>query len=298
VNNTGFKLMDRIKADAEPVFSVEKPDRLWSIILAGGNGDRISSLTHRWMGRPIAKQYCAFVGNQSMLQHTLLRADNLGQREKQLTVIAKAHRHEAQPQLNDRRPEGVIVQPANRGTFPGIFLPLTHVNARDSNATVVIYPSDHFIYPRKNFVRVMARAIRAAEELPTMLMLVGAPADCLQPEYGWICPGGEVWRSEEYAVRTVKQFLEKPSRANAAGRTCASSPLLQIPAQSTASCAIWEAGARKRRIPSNQGRRPASLQPLRNNSEATPDAGLVQPDACSLEVCLNAGRISAGRRGI
>ena len=37
-------------------------DQLWSIILAGGEGTRVSSLIHRWLGRPKPKQYCAFVG--------------------------------------------------------------------------------------------------------------------------------------------------------------------------------------------------------------------------------------------
>jgi mannose-1-phosphate guanylyltransferase len=78
--------------------------QLWSIILAGGNGDRISEFTRRWKGRSIPKQYCAFIGTQSMLQHTLLRADKLGQPTNQLTLIARAHQREAQPQLTDRWP--------------------------------------------------------------------------------------------------------------------------------------------------------------------------------------------------
>jgi mannose-1-phosphate guanylyltransferase len=185
---------------------------LWSIILAGGNGDRISDLTRQWLGRPIPKQYCAFVGNRSMLQHTLLRADRLGIRDHQRTLIARAHQNDAQPQLADRWEKGVIVQPSNRDTLPGIFLPLTHVYARDPNATVVIYPSDHFIYPQKNFVSMMERAVQAAEELPHMMVLIGAQADSPELDYGWIWPGQEVWRSGNDCVRRVQDFLEKPLR--------------------------------------------------------------------------------------
>jgi len=35
---------------------------------------------------------------------------------------------------------------ANRDTGAGIFFPLTHIRADDSQATVVIYPSDHFVH--------------------------------------------------------------------------------------------------------------------------------------------------------
>jgi mannose-1-phosphate guanylyltransferase len=185
---------------------------LWSIILAGGNGDRISDLTRQWLGRPIPKQYCAFVGNRSMLQHTLLRADKLGIPNHQRTLIARAHQNDAQPQLADRWEKGVILQPSNRDTLPGIFLPLTHVYAHDSNATVVIYPSDHFIYPQNNFIRMMEHAVQAAEESPHMLVLIGAPADSPELDYGWIWPGQEVWRSGNYCVRRVQDFSEKPSR--------------------------------------------------------------------------------------
>ena len=201
-------------ADFEPADRISK--HLWSIILAGGNGDRISSLTLQWMGRSVPKQYCAFVGKKSMLQHTLMRADALGEHGHQRTLIARNHQNEALPQLADRWDQSVILQPSNRNTLPGIFLPLTHIYARDSNATVVIYPSDHFIYPRNNFIRLMEQAVKAAEELPGMLILIGAKPDSLELDYGWIYPAEEIWQSGDYSVRIVKQFLEKPSRALAA----------------------------------------------------------------------------------
>ena len=52
-------------------------NQLWSIILAGGEGSRVSTFVHRWLGRPTPKQYCAFVGTRSMFQHTLDRASRL-----------------------------------------------------------------------------------------------------------------------------------------------------------------------------------------------------------------------------
>jgi mannose-1-phosphate guanylyltransferase len=189
---------------------------LWSIILAGGNGDRMSDLIYRWMGRSIPKQYCAFTGSRSMLQHTLLRADRLGERSRQRTLIARAHENEARLQLADRSSKSIIIQPANRDTLPGIFLPLTDIYARDPQATVIIYPSDHFIYPLGNFTHMMERAVSAAEELPNLLVMIGARAESLELDYGWICPGEEVWRSGDFAVRTVEQFLEKPLLEHAA----------------------------------------------------------------------------------
>jgi mannose-1-phosphate guanylyltransferase len=202
---------------AESRHASGKSGQLWSIVLAGGNGERISAFTQRWRGQPIPKQYCAFVGTRSMLQHTLARADSLGQREHQLAVISKSHPCEAWSQLADRPPGTIIVQPENRDTLPGIFLPLTLVHAHDPKATVVIYPSDHFIYPEINFKELIASAVQAAEDLPDKLVLVGVPADRLELEYGWISPGLELWRAGAHSLRSVQGFIEKPSQAEAIG---------------------------------------------------------------------------------
>ncbi len=190
--------------------------RMWSIVLAGGNGDRVRELIHQWLGRPVPKQYCAFTGSQSMLQHTLRRADALSFRERQIILIAEEHRREARLQLAEHRGKRIIAQPANRDTLPGIMLPLTHVRAREPEATIAIFPSDHFIFPANNFRIAMERAAQAVEVLPDMLILVGAPAKSPEPEYGWIYPGERLWESGLHVVRAVNGFLEKPARSVAA----------------------------------------------------------------------------------
>ena len=56
---------------------VAEDPRLWSVILAGGEGQRMRALIQRWLGSHKPKQYCTFVGNRSMFQHTLDRTDML-----------------------------------------------------------------------------------------------------------------------------------------------------------------------------------------------------------------------------
>ena len=47
---------------------------VWSIVLAGGDGERTKEFIRRWLGYEKPKQYCTFVGSRSMFQHTLDRA--------------------------------------------------------------------------------------------------------------------------------------------------------------------------------------------------------------------------------
>lgn len=190
-------------------------DQLWSIILAGGEGSRLSSFVHRWLGRPKPKQYCAFVGTRSMFQHTLDRAARLTPPDRIVTVVAHRHRQEALAQWGDRRGGTILFQPANRDTAAGLFLPLTYIRARAPQATVVLYPSDHFVYPENRFLDAVERAVQIAELPADRIALLGVAPDRLELDYGWIQSGHPLENQNGETVRTVRSFLEKPTAAQA-----------------------------------------------------------------------------------
>jgi mannose-1-phosphate guanylyltransferase len=194
--------------------------QLWSIILAGGEGTRVSTLVHRWLGRPKPKQYCAFVGTRSMFQHTLDRASRLTPPDRMVTVVAHSHRHEALAQLDGRGGNTILFQPANRDTAAGVFLPLTYIRARAPQATVVLYPSDHFVYPENRFLETVRGAVRIAESHPDRVVMLGVAPDRLELDYGWIQPGQSLADPPDEPVQAVRSFLEKPdaSQADAALR--------------------------------------------------------------------------------
>jgi mannose-1-phosphate guanylyltransferase len=146
-----------------------------------------------------------------MLQHTLDRAVSLGERNHLFTVIDRSHQCDAVYQLADRARDTMIMQPVNRDTLPGIYLPLTYVYARNEKSTVAIYPSDHFVYPEAEFLVWMTRAVEGVDVLANRLVLIGVDANGPEPDYGWIAPGPELWRSGKYSICDIKGFLEKPS---------------------------------------------------------------------------------------
>lgn len=183
---------------------------LWSVILAGGEGMRVRPMIEQWKGRHIPKQYCAFVGNQSMLTHTLKRADMLSPGHQKVTVLSRNHRYDAWPSFEGLQTGTIVLQPANRDTAAGIFLPLTYVRAHDPQATVVIYPSDHFIYPNHPFLETVRKAALISEKLPEKLLLLGARPESPEPEYGWIQPGPKISGHESFPIWSVQEFIEKP----------------------------------------------------------------------------------------
>ena len=84
------------------------------------------------------------------------------------------------------------------------------------DATVVILPSDHFVYPEWRFVTQVQVAIQAAERLDDRILLLGAAPTDIEDEYGWIVPSDDLGRHPAHRVFAVESFVEKPAPAEAA----------------------------------------------------------------------------------
>ncbi|MGE0470427.1 MAG: sugar phosphate nucleotidyltransferase [Nitrospira sp.] len=193
---------------------------VWSIVLAGGEGERVKPFILRWLGRHRPKQYCAFVGSRSMFEHTVDRAAQIASLQQTVVVAARHHRPELSKQLLERPIRKLIHQPINRDTAAGIFLPLSYIRAHDPHGVVVIQPSDHFIYPERRFLETVQQSVTSAEAMPDRLLLLGIQPDRLETEYGWIQRGAQLNESSTNSVHAVSSFLEKPgiSQADAALR--------------------------------------------------------------------------------
>ncbi|HEY2990961.1 MAG TPA: sugar phosphate nucleotidyltransferase [Candidatus Binatia bacterium] len=187
------------------------------IVLAGGKGRRLRPFIHRLKGGTLPKQYVNFIGRRSMLEHTLARAERVISRELLFTVITGHHLNyrEAQQQLARRFPGTVIVQPTSRDTGPGMLLPLMHLCKRHPDATVAIFPSDHFILEEDVFMAHVGMAFYLVESHPSRLVLLGIEPDSAESEYGYILPDGEAPELAPSGAREVGVFVEKPDPATA-----------------------------------------------------------------------------------
>jgi mannose-1-phosphate guanylyltransferase len=193
--------------------ALQEGGHLWSIVLSGGAGSRLRPFIQRWLGHHRPKQYCTFVGTRSLLQHTVDRARRLMPPEHIVVVIDRTHCREASTQLRDRGVR-LVVQPCNRDTAAGILLPLTYIRTVAPQATIAIFPSDHFVHPEDRFIHAVGDAVEEASRLPDRLILMGAEPDSPEPDYGWIQPGEDVAGTGNQ-VRSVHSFIEKPEYSKA-----------------------------------------------------------------------------------
>jgi len=173
----------------------------WIVVLAGGEGTRLQSLTRALYGSDLPKQFAVLVGDRSLLQLTIERAEQLTIRERILVVVS-AHREAlARAQLAPYRGVELVVQPRALDTGPGMLLPLARILARDPHANVAFLPSDHYLAD----TRPLLDALRAPAA--DRVTLIGVAPTAPEVEYGWIVPGRRLGRTRAHAV---SRFVEKP----------------------------------------------------------------------------------------
>lgn len=188
---------------------------LWAVVLAGGEGVRLRSVTRRLYGEDRPKQYAALVGARSLVRQTLDRVGLLVPPERTVVVTLARHARYVEAELRGGARPHVLAQPYDRGTAAGVLLPAHWINGRDPAATVVVFPSDHFVLEELAFMCHVADAARAARRRPEDIILLGVQATEPESEYGWIEPGETVGRTARGPLRRVRSFQEKPSREEA-----------------------------------------------------------------------------------
>jgi mannose-1-phosphate guanylyltransferase len=162
-----------------------------------------------WLGRHLPKQYCAFKGTRTMIEHTMTRAVDAVGSEKIVTVIGSGHwRHLDEPRRLEI-PGRIVEQPENRETGPGLFLGLSRVMASDPEALVAVLPSDHYVSSRRRLATHLRRAFALAGRLSESIVLLGVRPDRPETDYGWIETGGPCW-DLPWPARPVARFHEKP----------------------------------------------------------------------------------------
>src|SRR5262245_50874851 len=147
--------------------------RTWAIVLAAGEGTRLSTLTKDVSGRSIPKQYCSLDGGDSLLDEALQRARRVVPRERLCVIVADQHRRYWEPTLWTLPATNVIVQPQNRGTANGILLATLRILERDPLARIVFLPADHFVRDERALAASLRSAVSSLTRNPDGLTLVG-----------------------------------------------------------------------------------------------------------------------------
>ena len=183
-----------------------REDAPWALVLAAGEGSRLRALTTTESGVPVPKQFCSLLGERSLLDDTILRAQRIVPRQQVCAIVAAQHRSWWNEPLMQLEHENVIVQPRNRGTATGILLPLLHIVERDRDARIVILPSDHHVRDEATLQRALEKGLNAIQHDPLGIALLGVHPEFADDGLGYIIPGEPCGKD----LYRVARFVEKP----------------------------------------------------------------------------------------
>ena len=183
----------------------------WAVILAGGDGTRLQSMTRAITGDNRPKQFVPIIGGRTLLNQTRRRVALSIKQSRTLIVVTEKHRRFYAPLADEISPGLLLEQPLNKGTAPAILYALLHVATRSPKAVVALFPSDHFFADDEEFMSHIDVAMDAVEVQPEVVTLLGITPTALETEYGWIEPHSSILANAQRSITRVRKFWEKPS---------------------------------------------------------------------------------------
>ncbi|MEK8021341.1 MAG: mannose-1-phosphate guanylyltransferase/mannose-6-phosphate isomerase [Candidatus Parabeggiatoa sp.] len=171
------------------------------VILSGGVGSRLWPLSREYY----PKQLLALVGNNTLLQDTVLRLKGLPDQSAPLMLCNETHRFLVAEQL--RRigvsPANIILEPVGRNTAPAVAV--AALAAVDPNALLLVLPADHMIADTAAFRETVKAGIPLAQA--NYLVTFGIVPNCPETGYGYINATDAI---EDTVALSVERFVEKP----------------------------------------------------------------------------------------
>ncbi len=178
------------------------------VILSGGSGSRLWPLSRK----ALPKQLLSLAGERTMIQETAARAHGEGFAPP-LVISNQEHRFLIAEQLRAAgiAHAGIILEPVGRNTAPAAAIAALKVSEDDSEALILLMPSDHIVGDTAAFHAAVAVAAAAAGT--GALVTFGIAPAAPETGYGYIKAGAALAGAP--GAFAIERFVEKPDRDTA-----------------------------------------------------------------------------------
>ncbi|MBK9122297.1 MAG: mannose-1-phosphate guanylyltransferase [Chloroflexi bacterium] len=179
-------------------------DNFYAMILAGGGGTRLWPLSRKSM----PKQMLALTDERSLFQASIDRLRHMFDPSRIIVVTGRAMVDGLRSDAPHIPAENFIVEPNGRDSAAAVGLGLTHVAARDPDATVAILTSDHHIGRPDLFRSVLSAAANVAQH--GHIVTLGITPTYPATGFGYIHQGHRLGDFDGWAAYRSLGFREKP----------------------------------------------------------------------------------------
>ena len=152
-------MIDRARADETVAMELKHE---WAVILAGGDGTRLKSLTRKITGDERPKQFCPVIGDMTLVEETQKRVAFELPKERTLFLLNRPHEPYYVNILSDTPTSNLIEQPRNIGTALPILYSVLKIAAVDPQAIIGFFPSDHYVSDNTKFMAHIRSAFETA----------------------------------------------------------------------------------------------------------------------------------------
>ncbi|MCC6600028.1 MAG: mannose-1-phosphate guanylyltransferase [Crocinitomicaceae bacterium] len=177
----------------------------YCVIMAGGIGSRFWPMSRT----AFPKQFHDVLGvGRTLIQMTYDRFLPVCPKENILVVTNARYKSLVLEQLPDLKPEQVLCEPFMRNTAPCVAYAAFSIAEHETDANIIVAPSDHLILKDNEFREVINIAIRQAEESKN-LVTIGIKPTRPDTGYGYI-QWADLKNGFSERIKKVKTFTEKP----------------------------------------------------------------------------------------
>ncbi|WP_025162165.1 mannose-1-phosphate guanylyltransferase [Paraclostridium bifermentans] len=178
--------------------------KIFNVIMAGGGGTRFWPISRQ----ETPKQLLNLSGEDTLINETIDRVNKLSCKENLFVVTNKKQVEPLKETTKNRLlTQNILVEPDARNTSAAIGYAAFNLMKKHGDGIMCIYPADHHIKHEEEFLNVLNRAIKVADE-SDKIVTIGIKPTFPSTGYGYI--NFDKGETVGQFSHEVIEFVEKP----------------------------------------------------------------------------------------